>query len=102
MANIFTAKQVPIKSIFHLFAPPSKAHLVMDHWAIWAGLYMTSSKVQLQIVHTLCALYMYVKRLPYGGYLHMYIVWRADQVLYGSYPYIGLRMFVQNHKMKHE
>ena len=41
---------------------------------------MTSSKVRFQILHTLCT----VRGFPVVA-SYMYITWRADQVLYGSY-----------------
>ena len=45
--------------------------------SIWDGLHVTTSKVRLQSLRTLCM----VKGFPVVA---SYVTWRADQVLYGS------------------
>ena len=63
--------------------------------SIWDGLHVTSSKVRLQSLRTLCT----VRGFPVVA---SYVDWRADQVLYGSYTLdidsdnIGLCIFVQD------
>ena len=49
--------------------------------SIWDGLHVTTSKVQLQSLHTLCM----VRGFPVVA---SYVAWRADEVLYGSYTSI--------------
>ena len=75
--NDFIAIQVPVKLTFHPYCSAQQGASCCSRFVV--RLYVTSQKEWLQSACILCT---------WRGYptIAAYIAWRADQVLYGSYP----------------